>query len=1280
MKDALTNPTLWRCALVLCIIAPLLAPGGSYAAEDFTRITLTAPPGSVRIGATVQLTVTGTRADGSTVDVTAGSAGTKYSRPESLVSISADGLVTITGAPFRTTQDTFLVWIIASNGSVAATISIVVIPTDADGDGMEDDFERRNGLNPADPADAARDNDGDGLTNLKEFQVGTNPNNRDTDGDGVSDAEEVRRGSNPLNPNSQFALNQDCLVSVLNRSALVKIGGSWSIPNVPTNMGLVRARVNCSDNGVTISGQSDFFTVPTNGVIDVFGIHLATPEPVPQSLTVTSSAATLTSAGATAQLTVIANFSNQTTKNVTAASTGTTYTTSNPAVAAVSSGGLVTAASSGTAVISALNDGALGLIRIQAVLSGDTDGDGIPDDVELSLGLDPRNPVDAQEDLDRDNLTNLREFQLGTDIRNPDTDGDGLSDGDEVNARNTNPLLADTDGDLIPDGVEVQTATNPLDVNSYDLRRATATSVVKPPSFILATSVLFPNASQQLNWKVNLIDGKTTLDLTADPRTNYNSSDLTVCNFGGPKGLVFAGNPGSAIITISNNTLSATASGTVQSFTPLPLSFVDIPGFANNVDVSGNYAYVAAGSTGLQVVDVSNRSNPRIVGSLGLAGNANDVRVVGNSAYVAAGAAGLHIVNISNPLAPALSGSRNTGGTAWDLAVKGNKVYVANGANGLVIIDVSSPSAPVQVGSISLPGTSKGVDIDAVRDIAAVALGGNGLAVVNVATPAAPTLLATLPGGDVRDVALSNNYAFLADFSRSFTAVDLTNPAAPVLRASTPQSLGGLLQDVVVNGSLAAGADVFFVNGVPMIDVTSPATPQPRLILDFRNFRDDNGTGIAMDQSFVYLTGEAGTISENGVNGTTRLYIGQYRNIQDNLGIPPTVQITAPSSGTQVIQGSTVTVTANAADDVSVAAVTFLVNGQPAFTSTTAPYQYTFTAPSTGSTLTLGASAVDFGGNVGQAANVTLNLIPDPGTTVVGKVLDKDRNPVAGALVKANGNTSATSGADGSFSIAGVPTILGSIVATASATVSGTMLSGRSPGIAPVAGGVTNVGDIIILANRMAVFGAPSTASWNIDVKNKLESTGLFTTVDAFLVSPGSPVPTLAQLQQYNAVLVYSDTSFNNNVAIGNVLADYMDGGGNVVLCTFAFWNSQGLSIQGRIKTADYLPFTVSNQSSPGGLTLVAVDPLHPILNGVSSFNGGSSSYHNSPITTAAGATLIANWSNGQPLVATRIPTAGRIVGLNFYPPSSAARGDFWLTSTDGARLMANALLWAASR
>ena len=82
----------------------------------------------------------------------------------------------------------------------------------------------------------------------------------------------------------------------------------------------------------------------------------------------------------------------------------------------------------------------------------------------------------AQEDPDRDGLTNLQEFQLGTNPINPDTDGDGLNDGDEVNKYHTNPLLADTDGDLIPDGVEITTGTNPLDPKSYDLKKATATS------------------------------------------------------------------------------------------------------------------------------------------------------------------------------------------------------------------------------------------------------------------------------------------------------------------------------------------------------------------------------------------------------------------------------------------------------------------------------------------------------------------------------------------------------------------------------------------------------------------------------------------------------------------------------------------------------------------------------------------------------------------------------------------------------------------------------------
>src|SRR5205085_12520175 len=142
---------------------------------------------------------------------------------------------------------------------------------------------------------------------------------------------------------------------------------------------------------------------------------------------------------------------------------------------------------------------------VPVVLSGSSHG-GIPDSWAIAHGLNPNDPLLPFEDPDRDGLTNLQEFTAGTDPNKADSDGDGLNDGDEVNKYHTNPLLADTDGDGIPDSVEIQTGTNPLDAKSYDLKKATATSTVTPPSFSLAASAVNQNASVQLSWKVTLID------------------------------------------------------------------------------------------------------------------------------------------------------------------------------------------------------------------------------------------------------------------------------------------------------------------------------------------------------------------------------------------------------------------------------------------------------------------------------------------------------------------------------------------------------------------------------------------------------------------------------------------------------------------------------------------------------------------------------------------------------------------------------------------------------
>ncbi len=92
----------------------------------------------------------------------------------------------------------------------------------------------------------------------------------------------------------------------------------------------------------------------------------------------------------------------------------------------------------------------------------DTDGDSIPDGMELTVGLDPL-ADNTRLDSDSDGLLDPDEcLQHGSDPRNPDTDGDGLTDGDEVSMYGTNPILPDTDGDGQGDLDELYAATDPL--------------------------------------------------------------------------------------------------------------------------------------------------------------------------------------------------------------------------------------------------------------------------------------------------------------------------------------------------------------------------------------------------------------------------------------------------------------------------------------------------------------------------------------------------------------------------------------------------------------------------------------------------------------------------------------------------------------------------------------------------------------------------------------------------------------------------------------------------
>lgn len=72
-----------------------------------------------------------------------------------------------------------------------------------------------------------------------------------------------------------------------------------------------------------------------------------------------------------------------------------------------------------------------------------------------------------QIDTDKDGLVDSVESLIGTDPDNPDTDGDGLLDGDEVNVYRTDPLSKDTDGDGRNDKVETMLKTDPTNKFSF---------------------------------------------------------------------------------------------------------------------------------------------------------------------------------------------------------------------------------------------------------------------------------------------------------------------------------------------------------------------------------------------------------------------------------------------------------------------------------------------------------------------------------------------------------------------------------------------------------------------------------------------------------------------------------------------------------------------------------------------------------------------------------------------------------------------------------------------
>ena len=142
----------------------------------------------------------------------------------------------------------------------------------------------------------------------------------------------------------------------------------------------------------------------------------------------------------------------------------------------------------------------------------DRDLDTMPDHWETQYGLDPTRE-DGDEDLDNDGAVNRVEFarQLRPDF--PDTDGDGLSDGEELfggaDGWTSDPLVADTDGDGLLDSVDPNPTVADLADPTPPAEPAVALATNRlflSPSFPIATVAVSNAGEGELAWAATSSD------------------------------------------------------------------------------------------------------------------------------------------------------------------------------------------------------------------------------------------------------------------------------------------------------------------------------------------------------------------------------------------------------------------------------------------------------------------------------------------------------------------------------------------------------------------------------------------------------------------------------------------------------------------------------------------------------------------------------------------------------------------------------------------------------
>jgi len=213
----------------------------------------------------------------------------------------------------------------------------------------------------------------------------------------------------------------------------------------------------------------------------------------------------------------------------------------------------------------------------------------------------------------------------------------------------------------------------------------------------------------------------------------------------------------------------------------------------------------------MEILDVSDPAAPTLVGSLETDGVIYDIDLKGEFAYLADENYGVQVVDISDPGNPVLvKAYDDISDNMYDLEIEGDLAYCAYAMLGLQILDVSDPSSPTVAGSLTLPDDARSIDVQG--SYAYIGDESGTMYIVDVSEPRSPAVVSTIQAGSqVFDIQVDGEYAYLSVTNMGVMIVDVADPLRPFILDSYDVGASNTPRGILAGGRYLyiATADTF---------------------------------------------------------------------------------------------------------------------------------------------------------------------------------------------------------------------------------------------------------------------------------------------------------------------------------------------------------------------------------------------------------------------------------------------------------------------------------------